>query len=65
MNEKKIFTEEEGMYYFTMILIGLHYLHSKQITHRDLKPENILIDNLPDGSHILVIGDFGVSKSDL
>ncbi len=53
------------MYYFTMILIGLHYLHSKNITHRDLKPENILIDNLPDGGHILFIGDFGVSKSDL
>ena len=36
-----------------MILIGLHYLHSKNITHRDLKPENILIDILPDGSETL------------
>ena len=53
------------MHYFTMILIGLHYLHSKQIIHRDLKPENILIDKLPGGVDILVIGDFGVSKSDL
>ncbi len=58
MEEKKIFSVEEGMYYFTNILIGLHYLHSKQITLRDLKPENILIDNLPGGGHILVIGDF-------
>jgi serine/threonine protein kinase len=65
MKEKKIFTEDKGMYYFTMILIGLHYLHSKQIIHRDLKPENILIDKLPGGVDILVIGDFGVSKSDL
>ena len=65
MKEKKIFSEDEGLYYFTMILIGLHYLHSKQITHRDLKPENILIDKLPEGGEILVIGDFGVSKSDL
>ena len=44
MTEKKVFEEKEGMYYFTMILIGLHYLHSKNITHRDLKPENILIE---------------------
>jgi serine/threonine protein kinase len=65
MKKKKIFSEEEGMYYFTMILIGLHYLHSKKITHRDLKPENILIDKLSRGDDILVIGDFGVSKSDI
>ena len=62
MKEKKILSEDEGMYYFTMILIGLHYLHGKQIIHRDLKPENILIDKLPGGLEILVIGDFGVSK---
>jgi len=50
------------MRYFTMILIGLHYLHGKKITHRDLKPENILVNILPDGSDILFIGDFGISK---
>jgi NIMA (never in mitosis gene a)-related kinase len=65
MKQNKIFSEDEGMHYFTMILIGLHYLHSKKITHRDLKPENILIDKLPDGDDILIIGDFGISKSDL
>jgi serine/threonine protein kinase len=53
------------MYYFTMILIGLHYLHSKEITHRDLKPGNILIENLQGGDKILLIGDFGISKSEL
>jgi serine/threonine protein kinase len=50
-----------------MILIALHYLHSKNITHRDLKPENILMDRIinritREGVDILIIGDFGVSK---
>ena len=59
---KKKMSEEEIMNYFTMILIGLHYLHCNRITHRDLKPDNILIEKLQDGAEIIVIGDFGVSK---
>ncbi len=44
MKNKQDFDEDEAMEYFTMILLGLHYLHSKGIIHRDLKPANILID---------------------
>jgi serine/threonine protein kinase len=65
MKNKKTFTEDEAMNYFTMILIGLHYLHNKGIVHRDLKPANILIDQLPGGLEILKIGDFGISKVDI
>ena len=65
MKKKKTFTETEVMDYFTMILIALHYLHSKGIVHRDLKPANILIDELPGGLKILKIGDFGISKVDI
>jgi serine/threonine protein kinase len=53
------------MYYFTMILVALHYLHSKGIVHRDLKPANILIDTFSLGVNILKIGDFGISKVDI
>jgi serine/threonine protein kinase len=53
------------MNYFSMILIGLDYLHSKQIIHRDLKPDNLLMEKLPSGDEILLIGDFGISKKDL
>jgi serine/threonine protein kinase len=53
------------MYYFTMMLIGLHYLHSKKIIHRDLKPDNLLIDKMQNGCEFLLIGDFGLSKKDL
>ena len=51
--KKKVFNEHEAMHYFTMILIGVDYLHSKGVIHRDLKPENILIDKLSDGSDIV------------
>jgi serine/threonine protein kinase len=44
MGKNKNLREDEAMQYFTMILIGLHYLHSKGIIHRDLKPKNIFVD---------------------
>ena len=59
------FSEDEAMSYFAMLLLGLDFLHSKNIFHRDLKPGNILIDELREGMKILKIGDFGISKMDL
>ena len=43
MIKKKQFSEEEALYYLTMLLLSAEYLHSKHICHRDLKPSNILI----------------------
>jgi serine/threonine protein kinase len=45
MRNNKI-SEDEVMSYFAMILLGLDFLHGKNISHRDLKPGNILIDEL-------------------
>ena len=53
MKKKGQFSEEEAMGYFVMILLGLDFLHSKNIFHRDLKPANILIDELENGMKIL------------
>ena len=59
------FSEDEAMSYFAMILLGLDFLHSKDIFHRDLKPGNIFIDEIHNGMKILKIGDFGISKMNL
>ncbi len=65
MNNQKSFTEDEALEYFTMILLSLDFLHSKNIVHNNLKPSNIFIDELADGKKILQIGDFDISKIDL
>lgn len=45
-----------------MLLEGIHYLHSRNITHRDLKPENVMFYHPGRNSKILIT-DFGFSKT--
>jgi len=47
--------------YFTQLLSGIAYCHSKGVVHRDLKPENLLLSN-PSDSAVLKIADFGLSS---
>jgi eukaryotic-like serine/threonine-protein kinase len=49
--------------YVLQALEGLAHAHGRGIIHRDLKPSNLFLANRPDGSQIIKILDFGISKS--
>lgn len=53
------FTEPQISRWFTQILLGLSFIHGKNIMHRDLKPQNLFIASNGDR---MLIGDFGVCK---
>ena len=58
IEKKKIFTEKETKFIISNIIIGLEYIHSKNIIHRDIKPENLIFDSFG----YIRITDFGISK---
>ena len=60
MMKRNRFDEATAKFYFCEVLLGLEYLHSRNILYRDLKPENILLDL--DG-HVRLT-DFGLSKEE-
>lgn len=49
--------------YILQALEGLAHAHARGIIHRDLKPSNLFLANKADGTQIIKILDFGISKS--
>lgn len=49
--------QHEAQRYFTQLLCGVQYLHSRGVAHRDLKPENLLLDEHDN----IKISDFGMA----
>ena len=54
----KTFNEIQTKFFLANIILGLEYIHSKNIIHRDIKPENLVMEN----TGYIRITDFGVAK---
>ena len=57
--EHDYFSEAQILRWFTQILLGLAFIHSKNIMHRDIKPQNIFLTRNGESA---LIGDFGVCR---
>jgi serine/threonine-protein kinase Chk1 len=50
-------SEDIAHFYFTQLISGVSYMHSKGVGHRDIKPENILLSDTGN----LKLADFGLA----
>jgi len=54
----RYFSEEITKFFVACLVMGLEYIHEKNIIHRDIKPENLVLEE--DG--YLRITDFGIAR---
>ena len=52
----------EAVGYVLQAIEGVHQAHVAKIVHRDLKPSNLFLARKADGTQIIKVLDFGISK---
>lgn len=60
--EMKRFSEKDAAKILHQVLLGLNYMHKKNIIHRDIKPENMLLESKSFDNIVVKITDFGFAK---
>eukprot|EP00742_Colponemidia_sp_Colp-10_P003345 GILJ01003560.1.p1 GENE.GILJ01003560.1~~GILJ01003560.1.p1 ORF type:complete len:831 (+),score=160.17 GILJ01003560.1:100-2592(+) len=55
---KEQFSEDEILFWFVQICLGIHHIHEKNILHRDLKTQNIFLTR----GNTVKLGDFGIAR---
>ena len=60
--DRKKFSERDTCTIIKQLLLGLNYMHKKNIVHRDIKPENILMQSRDVKNLNIKITDFGFAK---
>ncbi len=52
----------EAVGFVLQAIEGVHHAHVGKIVHRDLKPSNLFLARKPDGTQLIKVLDFGISK---
>ena len=58
LSHHRRYSEEKIKFVASNIILGLEYLHNKNILHRDIKPENVILDS----KGYLYLTDLGVAR---
>jgi serine/threonine protein kinase len=62
LDRRRVFAPSAVVDYVMQALEALAQAHAQGIIHRDLKPSNLFLATVPDGSQIIKVLDFGISK---
>ena len=62
LNNHGPFSVGEAALYLSQACSAMAEAHAQGIVHRDLKPQNLFLTKRPDGSPLLKVLDFGISK---